>query len=548
MRPLSGATKHKLARLYREVPVLQRILGDSGEQCRLITEVAESGEAAAVPYLAPFLLRPRTRTAAILAIASLLSDLDARMLPRLEEMRGLSFAWPDESGLFSAWLNARPYAVEEIDDGSSESLYALGLLSFHWSGYVREAAVGRLARRPDAGAIAFLLLRANDWVPQVRNRAKKALTQAVSTAGPAAFARVLPFVTRLSQTRRDNHGPLLEIIDAMFEGVGGVKALRTASVSPDRFVRRAAYQRAWQFHDQDAVPFLELAARDADGVVRAGAARRAIALSDPGQAKKWLRRLMHDRLAGVRRITLYGWVDRFSDSLGDDAFAALLMDRSSGLREAARFYAGRKLAIDFVEYYRERLQCETPAQRAVAISAFGEVADGTGAAEVQVHLNDPAPRVRASAVRALGRLLPADEVDTFVNALGDPAPAISRVASMCLMQRSPPHAALHDILRGDFAEHCKINSLKLLSRQDRWRSIEALIRAAPLVEGKARGWIQDSIGGWIRRNRSWPYAPPRAECDRLEQLLEQFGGSLGPVADELRGLLDTWLALPGTSA
>lgn len=539
MRALSSSTKHSFARLYRKVPTPQLLLGGSAEQCRLIVEVGNSGEAAAVPYLAPFLLRPRTRTTAMSAIAALMSEVDARVLPRLEEMRGLSFPWRDEGGLFSEWLAAKPSVLGDIDDGSSDSLYALGLLSFHWSGFLREAAVRCLAQRPEAEAIAFLLLRANDWVPQVRSRAKKALTKAVSSEGPEAFARFLPLVTRLSGTRRDNHAPLLETIEAMFQGRDGARALRGAALSPDRYVRRSAYQRAWQFDDQDAEPFLELATNDFDAVVRTGATRRTVDLVDADQAQKWLRRLMRDRLVGVRRIALYGWVDRFPNSMGDDAFMALLMDRSPSLREGARFYVRRKLAVDLVKYYRERFQSEDPGQRAIAISAFGEVADEGQPTEVEVHLNDPAPHVRTVALRALGMLLPTSKTKPFVDGLRDPVPSISKAACVCLMHRSPPHTALDEVLRGDFADHCKINALKLLSRRSRWRSLESLIRATPLVEGKVRDWAQDAMWRWIRRNRAWPYAPPRAECECLDQLLRQFGESLGPIKYELRGILDT---------
>lgn len=368
--------------------------------------------------------------------------------------------------------------MDDIDDGSSDSLYALGLLSFHWSGFLREAAVRCLAQRPEAEAIAFLLLRANDWVPQVRSRAKKALTKAVSSEGPEAFARFLPLVTRLSGTRRDNHAPLLETIEAMFQGRDGARALRGAALSPDRYVRRSAYQRAWQFGDQDAEPFLELATNDFDAVVRTGAARRTVDLVDADQAQKWLRRLMRDRLVGVTRIAL-------------------------------------------------------------AISAFGEIADEGQPAEVEVYLNDPAPDVRTAALRALGMLLPTSEIKPFVDGLRDPVPSISKAACVCLMHRSPPHTALDEVLRGDFADHCKINALKLLSRRSRWRPLESLIRATPLVEGKVRDWAQDAMWRWIRRNRAWPYAPPRAECECLDQLLRQFGESLGPIKYELRGILDT---------
>ncbi len=72
-------------------------------------------------------------------------------------------------------------ARERISLGDP-SVLALVVASFHPTGYVREAAVARLGEVDDPAAIQALALRAADWVPQVRERARAALVQRVSSS------------------------------------------------------------------------------------------------------------------------------------------------------------------------------------------------------------------------------------------------------------------------------------------------------------------------------------------------------------------------------
>ena len=68
------------------------------------------------------------------------------------------------------WQHLRPSDVGRLAR-SPYSASLLGLASFHFNGHVREAAVSELALRTDATELPFLLIRLNDWVPQVRELA-----------------------------------------------------------------------------------------------------------------------------------------------------------------------------------------------------------------------------------------------------------------------------------------------------------------------------------------------------------------------------------------
>jgi hypothetical protein len=64
---------------------------------------------------------------------------------------------------------------EQLPISSPSDITLLGLCASHGNGYVREAAVARLAQVQNGLEVGFLILRANDWVPSVQIRAQTAL-------------------------------------------------------------------------------------------------------------------------------------------------------------------------------------------------------------------------------------------------------------------------------------------------------------------------------------------------------------------------------------
>jgi HEAT repeat protein len=544
VRALSEQTRDRLVQLYRKVPAVRRLLGGSDDQCRLLFEIGSSGETAALVYVAPFLRTERTRAAATSAVAALVSKLGPLDLPKLEEIRGFSFDWPDEAGVFSKWLQAETGLVGALDDGTPDSLWVMGFLSFHWNGFLREEAVRRLAARQEIDRVPFLLLRANDWVSQVRKRAKQALLVAIKAHGADAFGAFLPLVERLSATRREDHEQLLSAIGGLFAGSEGQRVLRRAICSPDRYVRRSAYARGWESGDSDVGGFLEGACADSDSVVRSGAVQRACQLADGHDRRTWLRRFLGDKFSCVRRIALYGWVEHFADGVLDDAFLALLADRSAGIRDAARFYVKRASKFDFVGHYRERFTSRQVALRTAALIGFGETAQRRQLSEIVPFLSDSSARVRAAAMTAAGKLTESSETASFVTGLQDESPAVSKAARLVLERRRPSVAELREHLYSDVPDHTRINILKILAARNRRGDIYELAGAASRLHEGPRDWATKAVYRWVDQNRRWPYAPPRETCERLEQVIEEHGPNLGELRTVLQRLLNEWASLP----
>jgi len=86
-------------------------------------------------------------------------------------------------------------------------------MSEHWNGYKRENAVRRLGMLGNPIAIPKLIVRANDWVPQVRNAARESIEKLLMNKNAEAFVYSLPDIYHLQDCGRDNHNTLIDKIE-----------------------------------------------------------------------------------------------------------------------------------------------------------------------------------------------------------------------------------------------------------------------------------------------------------------------------------------------
>jgi hypothetical protein len=122
--------------------------------------------------------------------------------------------------------------------GSSSDLAAWLEASTSWDGHERQRAVVELGRRMDAQALPALLVRANDWVPQVRREAREAVFRFIEDGYIEAWLLALPQLEALYRARRTQHGELIEAVEALLSKPAHLGRLVSALREPSRFVRR----------------------------------------------------------------------------------------------------------------------------------------------------------------------------------------------------------------------------------------------------------------------------------------------------------------------
>ncbi|WP_052407163.1 HEAT repeat domain-containing protein [Allokutzneria albata] len=279
-------------------------------------------------------------------------------------------------------------------------------------GYVRELAMVELSSMDSRLAGPILALRAADWVPEIRRRAKGICVERLAADPVAAFAQLGPVAFALENRAEGDW-----LSSAVDSALADDRVFFAAMENSSHRVRRAAYQKGIGDGRLDIARLNDAALSDPDqGNSRlcAEAAARSARLSGDVEA---IRVLLNSRMATVRAEAVY--------ALGEvDTAVDALCDRSAAVRLVAQVVV-RRAERDPAEHYRRLLP------NPWAVAGLGETGTTADVEILLPCLEEPRVRTRAEAVRALRRL-GHTAARTFVALLDDPAPGVVKAAAVAL--------------------------------------------------------------------------------------------------------------------
>lgn len=493
MRPLRPQTRELVEHLRPGARSLfSRMLGRN-DPCSLIEEIGLTGDPAAIMYLIPYLLgEPPEARAAAQAVAHILGAKRARVLLQLEQLRHGMRQWSAETG----WHALSSTDISRLG-GLPDGWAALGLASWHPSGYVREAAVHALARRSDKGKyeIPFLLLRLNDWVPEVRRAAQDSFAARVDLRYADALVRALPLLLALRERRRVDHDALVESVLALLRSPAGRPALVRGTESSDPTVRRECFRL--MLEADDGVLDCELLNRalgDLDVIVRGFAARSLLRLAGdvttrtaapaptkvaPEALRELLDRALRDPAVRIRAAVL-PLAAAQPPEWRHDIFDRLLCDPHAPIRTVARAELSRLVpGHDAAAHYRALLTASTNTrQLRGALPGLAESGVEEDVLLVLPWLTEPRASIRAAALHATA-MLDMTSIEPLVDALRDPTKRISRAAAQIIARR--PHPDLLERLiaivhQEGVAPHVREHALDLICTTSPWLRLWALLR------------------------------------------------------------------------
>ena len=137
-----------------------------------------------------------------------------------------------------------------------------------WDGYVREQAVRALGRLRDGRAFPPLLIRVNDWVPEVRAAARLALENYLIPEHAAAWVGCLPVVYHLKHCRRDDHGAFIARVEALLAQPACWQMLLEGLDSADVRVSRHAFNLVERYDLKPRSQLLDYALQTHDVVIK----------------------------------------------------------------------------------------------------------------------------------------------------------------------------------------------------------------------------------------------------------------------------------------
>lgn len=376
--------------------------------------------------------------------------------------------------------------------------------SLHGSGYARENAIQRLAAFRDGRELRYLLLRLNDWVPQVREAARMAILARIDPRYANHFAAHLGLVTRLQRSTRADHAYVLRAVSQMLRAASPAGLLMALN-DRNAATRRAVFHILTDREPRDP-EIVRAALRVDDPVIR----MRALRMLPFDENRAQIEALFDDPASVVRAEALMLAADT-------PRLLAALLDRNANVRAIVRIRL-REQNIDFAALYRDALQGE---QGKAAIAGLSETGTRADAELLLPFLQHPAPSVRRAAVRAIVVLGRDAYVDVVMQSLRDEAPGVSRQARLALM----PHAAtiaasdIAAMYESTQATHVRRNLLLLLRAMSKWDNITIFLRAMRDTD-EASEFAEESVRSWNAEFNRRSSVPTARQLEALAAALE----------------------------
>jgi HEAT repeat protein len=560
VQALTAGTQRLIVELYRLANM--RTWFSSGrsradEIASLLQRIADTCEPLAIPRIISLALDGRREIAeaaghAVKKLSDLVNARDLSMFDRA--FRDLS-PWANPES--ARWRELRPTDLRSIAALSSGPTL-LQLAMCHPSGYVREEAIRRSATCADGSEVAFLLLRANDWVKPVRDLAHSALRARLRVEHVPDLVAALPIIDVMHRWSRLGPPNIVGEIEQFLRDPCAVRGLMGALSSPDRFIRRGAYRRLLERDhrqvpdeqssaDESHGPYrssppgsktdLFLAAmRDRDPAIRAGAGRWLIA-ADEVEFGSLVEELLRNGVGAIR----FGAAQRLLAAGSQLPWSDLLLDPHAGVRALAQ-QAALEAGRDPDAEYRARLASSQGSRLGIALVGLSETGGPADAALVRTYLQGDRPVVRKCGLHALVNFKVEDIVELALGALRDESPSVTRVAGDLLLARiaSVRGADIWSTFTTTSSGPGRRAALAVISRLGFWESLPYLLRAFAAADGPLSPLVQLHVTKWIAR-QTRIFVPPPASLE--SELRELVGESQLPehMRRELVGVLETRL-------
>ena len=545
MKPLSPPTAELLAQLNEPVPWLKR-LGRDEHKVRALSALVDHASPSIVPHIAPLVFARSTevRRAAALVLDRALAVSTPRDLLELDKVCRQRCRHPGPWG--NDWDTLSPLRLSLLEKWGRVGPGALGVASFHASGYVREAAVKHLDASAEGRELAFLLVRLNDWVPPVALRARAAVERRILPAHARAWLAWFPLLLRLGTKTRQSPGDLVDRVLSLLRAPKQRTVLLTALSTENRLTRRFALQLLSGVHStpDERAGILTTALHDHDTIVRLQAVAYAQTHLTDAELESTIPRMLADRFSPVRRAALNVAAER----LGEPANRWLvnsLGDRGPTVREVARYHLERRGELtDFASHYRSALEgARTASGIAAAAAGLGDTgthADVELIAPLLAHEN---AGVRRAAARALASLDFDSHSSRLLALIDDQSPGVARVARNALYHRATglkPDAIRHLMQHAVYA-HGRLGALSLAAVLSKWESIPLLLEAAASTEDALRAEATARVTAWLARQNESFARPSKEHLAAFHAALALHGAALAPrTARELESVLEYW--------
>jgi HEAT repeat protein len=525
MKHLTEETFQLIKQLYETPGLLEKILVNHEKQSLILEKIEKSSEPLTIQYLLPYVITNRNENslAAARIIHNLIDQLSVSDLAVLDEEIRLNNSYYLNN--VWGWNKIRPDDIIGLDYLHSYQVSVLGICSSHNNGFVREKAITEFSNIWTGKELPFLLIRLNDWVPNVRQAALTAVTARLQPSYAFYFVDCLPLFTRLSKQNRIDQSSIVILIKELIRAESSRPALKYGLKVPDLIVRRACFQIALDVITTDSLEIIELGSMDEDNLIRLWSVQKLRAINEIGKVDHLLETIRTDSYMQVRREALRIYIEKYPEQALEE-LRRVLLDSHSSMRSEARYQITKTNKMDFAAFYRDNLVQGNAIYSAICgLGETGTTADDT---LIEPYVNHKIIKIRRLSIKTLAKLNPQAYTELFMQALSDPSASVSREAAKALEHAS--HLLIPERMWNKFEnathQHVKASSLFLIAHLPKWESIFYLLKAASSGDEIISKMAYLKIDYWVSHFNTSFIMPTDLQKTRLSKLLVENGDNL----------------------
>ncbi|MBC8000935.1 MAG: hypothetical protein IAF58_23510, partial [Leptolyngbya sp.] len=398
-----------------------------------------------------------------------------------------------------------------------------GMMSFHRSGYVREAAVTVLSGRSDGDETAYLLLRMNDWVPVVSKIAIAAITRRATEVSGSTFIKNFTLVEQVKSTKRCELHEVMALIEQSIRSSQNRDALKEVISSSSHVLARSALSHFIASYESNSSDedFLLGCLRNRDIQIRQNAIQAALKFL-PARMDTEIRHITLDSAPSIRRMVLEHL--KLSNTSGwKTIFRAALLDPNSGMRNFARYNLPE---VNAEEIYLEEL-LKVDGNLEPALRGLLELGKQTPTAAVSRALAHPFAKIRAAGYAALFTTeTPSNEIVTHM---------ILNEKNICLKELekflkkktfSISTETLTNLFRIASSASSRKIIVKLLANNSKWESFPILLEIKGSGNLDINSVVEAAIENWYRKFNKTFISPSQTELQNCKKAFEKFSSQL----------------------
>lgn len=379
-----------------------------------------------------------------------------------------------------------------------------------------------LALQRTGKELPFLLIRLNDWVPQIRDAAAMAVRARIERSYAAHFLANISLVLRLRICGRVEK-KFGDDICALLKRAECKDVLQAGTTSKDKAVRRISFQLAAEADPSTRIAIIRASMTDPDAAARSWAVRHFLPEVSPDELPGITEPMLKDRFMPVRRDALWYAATKRPD-MARQALRAALLDDHVAMREIARQFLTAAQIESSRDFYAEAVENDNHKQRFAAICGLGETGKAADVTLIARFLNSTQTRIRRAVAYAVGKLDLEGQLQNLVILLSDPKPSVSREALKALQTKSRciALADLENLVATGSEFHIRRNALTLISQVDKWKKVPALIKVCGDADVRLAQQAAKGLRAWSANYNSSFAEPTRADFEKISAELTRF--------------------------